>query len=74
MLPLFTRQVAAALGGTTISAIGSTPSAVIGQTITVNIQIGAVADLYALQFDLSFAPKLLSVVCVSRALFSKVEA
>lgn len=55
VLPSVRRQVAAALGGTAISAIGSTPSAVIGQTIIVSIQIRAVADLYAFQFDLSSA-------------------
>jgi hypothetical protein len=47
------------------SSITTTP----GQLITVDVQVGAVSDLYAGQFDLSFDPSIVTAVAVTQGDF-----
>lgn len=53
----------------TIDVVPSTTSAYIGDTMTVHVSVGGVADLYAFQFGLSFAPGVLRAIGVSDGMF-----
>ena len=53
----------------TISVVPSSATATVGDTITADINISDVLDLYAFQFDVSFAPGVLSANTPTDGLF-----
>jgi hypothetical protein len=52
---------AVSLSAATINVVPSAATAMIGETIGVDINISGAADLYAFQFDFMFAPGVLKV-------------
>jgi len=52
-----------------ISIQPPTPTVTAGQTFSLDVDIAAVADLYAFQFDIGFDPALLSAVSISEGPF-----
>ena len=57
----------------TISLLPSSTTTPLGSTVSVNVNVSGLTDLYAFQFDIAFNPAVLSAVSVTEGgLFSSV--
>ena len=59
--------------GSMISVLPFTPTLTVGQTLSVDVNVAGLSDLYAFQFDFFFDPTVLSAVSITEgSLFSSL--